>query len=225
MPSTRGSASAALPSRSASSSTGGACTFDEIAAWCSRELRWSHRPRCPECTDAPGCPHCPKPKMVTVKRDAAGRWFVSFMVEEARAAGPAPNPVGRPGIEGRTDSARGRRQRVLSRRRRGSGRWHAQRRRVARLHARVAETSCITPVVDGPSSRDAGRATAVWRARSPMRVGATGASDRAKWTGRVTCRWIRGSRARNGAARATRCGTISRWRIVAGAAARSTTAT
>ena len=122
-------------------------------------LRWSHRPRCPDCTDAPGCPHCPKPKMVTVKRDAAGRWFVSFMVEEAlRAAGPAPNPVVAVDLGLKdllTDSGGGRvaplralqrrlrrlrrAQRVLSRRRRGSGRWHAQRRRVARLHARVAD--------------------------------------------------------------------------------------
>ena len=122
-------------------------------------LRWSHRPRCSDCTDAPGCPHCPKPKMVTVKRDAAGRWFVSFMVEEAlRAAGPAPNPVVAVDLGLKdllTDSGGGRvaplgalqrrlrglrrAQRVLSRRRRGSGRWHAQRRRVARLHARVAD--------------------------------------------------------------------------------------
>ena len=122
-------------------------------------LRWSHRPRCSECTDAPGCPGCPKPKMVTVKRDAAGRWFVSFMVEEAlRAAGPAPNPVVGVDLGLKdllTDSGGGRvapfgalqrrlrglrrAQRVLSRRRRGSGRWHAQRRRVARLHARVAD--------------------------------------------------------------------------------------
>ena len=58
------------------------------------KLKWSRRPHCPRCTDEPGCPRCPKP---TVKRDAAGRYFVSFMVEEALAASrsaPAPKAVG-----------------------------------------------------------------------------------------------------------------------------------
>ena len=127
-------------------------------------LRWSHRPRCSDCTDAPGCPGCPKPKMVTVKRDAAGRWFVSFMVEEAlRAAGPALNPVVGVDLGLKdllTDSGGGRvaplralqrrlrglrrAQRVLSRRRRGSGRWHELVRQIAykaewagRVHVQV----------------------------------------------------------------------------------------
>ena len=130
------------------------------------KLRWSRRPHCVDCTDAPGCAHCPKPKMVTVKRDAAGRYFVSFSVEEApRAAArraqrcaTAPNRIVAVDLglkafvadsSGRTVAPyralarrlRGlrRAQRVLSRRRRGSGRWRVQRQRVARLHARVAD--------------------------------------------------------------------------------------
>ena len=130
------------------------------------KLKWSRRPHCEDCTDAPGCARCPKPKMVTVKRDAAGRYFVSYSVEEApRAAAlhaqrcaTAPNGIVAVDLglkafvadsSGRTVAPyralarrlRGlrRAQRVLSRRRRGSGRWHVQRQRVARLHARVAD--------------------------------------------------------------------------------------
>ena len=124
------------------------------------KLKWSRRPNCAQCTDAPGCPHCPKPKTVTVRRDAAGRWFVSFTVEEAlRTAGDAaPNLLVAVDLGLKdfiTDSRGGtvapyraltrrlrglrRASRTLSRRRRGSGRWHAQRRRVARLHAKVAD--------------------------------------------------------------------------------------
>ena len=126
------------------------------------KLRWSRRPYCADCADAPGCAHCPKPKMVTVRRDAAGRYFVSFTVEEAllRAAGcmivSTPIVAVDLGLKAFvTDSSgntvapywalarrlRGlrRAQRVLSRRRRGSGRWRAQRERVAKLHARAAD--------------------------------------------------------------------------------------
>ena len=123
------------------------------------KLRWSHRPHCPTCTNAPGCPRCPKPKMATVRRDGAGRYFVSFSVEEPRrAALPAPRPIVAVDL-GLTDfltdsdgntvkpyralasrlSQMRRAQRTLSRRRRGSGRWRAQRQRVGRLHARVAD--------------------------------------------------------------------------------------
>ncbi len=125
------------------------------------KLKWSRRPNCPQCTEAPGCPHCPKPKMVTVRRDAAGRYFVSFMVEETR---PAPSTASVPNAIGAVDfgltsfivDANGHRvpafralarrlrqlrraQRVLTRRRRGSGRYRAQRQRLARLHARAAD--------------------------------------------------------------------------------------
>ena len=124
------------------------------------KLRWSQRPRCPDCTDAPGCPDCPKPKMVTVRRDPSGRWFVSFTVEEAPRTAEAPAPSAIVAVDLGlsafiTDSsgsavapyralqrrlrALRRAGRTLSRRRRGSGRWRAQRRRVARLHAKAAD--------------------------------------------------------------------------------------
>ena len=122
-------------------------------------LRWSHRPHCPDCTNAPGCPACPMPKMVTVRRDAAGRYFVSFAVDEPRRAyAQAPRPIVGVDLGLKdllVDSAGGvvkpyralaRRQaqlrrasRTLSRRKRRSGRWHAQRRRVGKLHAQVAD--------------------------------------------------------------------------------------
>ena len=110
------------------------------------KLKWSRIPR-------------GVPKMVTVKRDGAGRYFVSFAVEAPATALPAaPNDaigvdLGLSALL--TDSDGGQilplrplrhrmrqlrhAQRVLSRRRRGSGRWARQRRRVARLHARVAD--------------------------------------------------------------------------------------
>ena len=123
------------------------------------KLRWSHRPHCPDCTNAPGCERCPKPKMVTVRRDAAGRYFVSFAVDEPRREyAPAPRSIvgvdlglkdlitGSAGGVVKPYRALARRQaqlrranRALSRRKRRSGRWHAQRRRVARLHAKVAD--------------------------------------------------------------------------------------
>ena len=123
------------------------------------KLRWSHRPYCPDCTNAPDCPACPKPKMVTVRRDSAGRYFVSFSVEESRREhAPAPLPIVAVDLgltDFLTDSAGNtvkpyralarrltqmrRAQRTLSRRKRRSGRWHAQRQRVGRLHARVAD--------------------------------------------------------------------------------------
>ena len=97
--------------------------------------------------------------MVTVRRDSAGRYFVSFSVEEPRREhAPAPRPIVGVDLGLKdllTDSAGGvvkpyralarrqaqlrRAQRTLSRRTRRSRRWYAQRRRVGRLHARVAD--------------------------------------------------------------------------------------
>ena len=100
------------------------------------------------------------PKMVTIRRDAAGRYFVTVMVEEPPAARPAAKneSVGIDlGLKSLAVLSTGevirnprhlrskerrlrRRQRALSRKRRGSGRWHRARRQVAHLHAQVADT-------------------------------------------------------------------------------------
>ena len=89
--------------------------------------------------------------------DAAGRYFVSFMVEETLPASrraPAPNTIGAVdlGLSSFVVDAQGHRvaplralhrlrraDRALKRRRRGSGRCRAQQRRIARLHAGVAD--------------------------------------------------------------------------------------
>ena len=98
------------------------------------------------------------PKRVTVQRDADGRYFVAFMVEEALA--PAPPNAGDVGVDvGLKDlviTRDGRKsgnprplrryqrrlkmaQRRLSRQQQGSPRWQRQRQRVARLHRRVSD--------------------------------------------------------------------------------------
>ena len=98
------------------------------------------------------------PKMVTVRRDGAGRWWVSFMVEEAVPVLPITTGavgidrglkalmvcsdgtrVANPGYLARHLRRLRRMQRCLSRRQKGSRRWEAQRQRVARLHARVGD--------------------------------------------------------------------------------------
>lgn len=99
------------------------------------------------------------PKMVTLRRDAAGRYFVAFMVEEvveqypARSSGvgidlgvkdvivtsdghKSSNPRHLRRYQRRLKWA----QRRLARKQKGSQRWQKQRQRVARLHARVADT-------------------------------------------------------------------------------------
>lgn len=99
------------------------------------------------------------PKMATVRRDAAGRYFVTVMVEETPAPPPeAEHTVGidlglkelavlssgdaiaNPRHLKRRQRRLKREQRKLSRRQKGSGRWHTQRRRVARLYGRVSDT-------------------------------------------------------------------------------------
>ena len=89
---------------------------------------------------------------------AAGRHFVSFMVEEAIQHAPASTQsvgidlglkdviitstgkkTGNPRHVRRYQRRLKRTQRRLSRKRKGSGRWHRQKRRVARIHARVAD--------------------------------------------------------------------------------------
>jgi putative transposase len=99
-----------------------------------------------------------EPSTVTISRDSAGRWFVSILVETAveplpptdRAVGidagitslvtlstgeKIPNPR-----HERRDRARlAREQRRLARKQKGSNNRERQRRKVARIHARIAD--------------------------------------------------------------------------------------
>lgn len=98
------------------------------------------------------------PKMVTITMDAAGRYFASFSVEQSIEAWPQKtNAVGLDsGVTDVVVTSDGwksgnprhlqkmlkqlkRAQRVLSRRKKGSGRWHRQRLIVAKLHARITD--------------------------------------------------------------------------------------
>ena len=99
------------------------------------------------------------PKLVTVSRDAAGRYWVSFAVEEPlRAAAPASSPsigidfgvarlatlstgetVANPRPLAAHLARLHRLQQRLARQRRGSKRRGRTRTRIARLHARVAD--------------------------------------------------------------------------------------
>lgn len=99
------------------------------------------------------------PKMATIRRDAAGRYFVTAMVEVTPA--PRPDATQTVGVDlGLKDLAvlstgekvpnprplrvaqrrLKRAQRRLARKRRGSNRWQAQRRCVAKQHAHVTDT-------------------------------------------------------------------------------------
>lgn len=97
------------------------------------------------------------PKMVTVRRDACGRYFVSFMVEEViEQAESSTKSVGIDvGLKDVIVTSDGRKsgnprnlrryqrrlkraQRRLSRKRKGSNRWQRQKRRVARIHAQIS---------------------------------------------------------------------------------------
>ena len=99
------------------------------------------------------------PKMVTVRVDACGRWFVSFMVEDHIEPLPASaSGVGVDlGVNDIVTTSDGRKsgnprhlkryrrrlklaQRRLSRKRKGSNRWRRQVKRVARIYARVGDT-------------------------------------------------------------------------------------
>ncbi len=99
------------------------------------------------------------PKMVTVSRDCAGRYFVSFMCEETLQPLPRkPNGIGVDlGVCDVVVTSEGwksgnprhlktyarqltKAQRRLSRKRKGSVRWHHQRIRVTKAHAKVRES-------------------------------------------------------------------------------------
>lgn len=97
------------------------------------------------------------PKMVCVSRDALGRYFVAFMCEESIQPLPVlANAVGVDrGIKDLLVRSSGEKsgapkyyrqyqrrlklaQRVVSRRTKGSNRWHRARHRLARIHAKIA---------------------------------------------------------------------------------------
>ncbi|MFG2582176.1 RNA-guided endonuclease InsQ/TnpB family protein [Streptomyces malaysiensis] len=111
------------------------------------DIRWS-RP----------LPEGAEPTTVTVSRDSAGRWFVSLLCEDAIAPAPATtNAVGidagitslvtlstgekvtNPKHERRDRARLAKAQRVLSRKARGSANREKARRRVAKVHARIAD--------------------------------------------------------------------------------------
>ncbi|WP_327714396.1 transposase [Streptomyces sp. NBC_00490] len=111
------------------------------------DIRWS-RP----------LPEGAEPTTVTVSRDAAGRWFVSLLCEDRIAPAPATtNAVGldagitslvtlstgekvaNPRHEQRDRTRLARAQRELSRKAKGSANREKARRKVARVHARIAD--------------------------------------------------------------------------------------
>ncbi|GAA3630138.1 RNA-guided endonuclease InsQ/TnpB family protein [Streptomyces chitinivorans] len=111
------------------------------------DIRWS-RP----------LPEGAEPTTVTVSRDSAGRWFVSMLCEDTVAPAPATtNAVGidagltslvtlstgekvtNPRHERRDRARLARAQRELSRKQPGSNNRAKARRKVARVHARIAD--------------------------------------------------------------------------------------
>ncbi|WP_406223917.1 RNA-guided endonuclease InsQ/TnpB family protein [Streptomyces canus] len=111
------------------------------------DVRWS-RP----------LPEGAEPTTVTVSRDAAGRWFVSFLCEDTVAPAAATTAavgldagitslvtlstgekVANPKHERRDRARLARAQRELSRKAKGSANREKARRKVARVHARIAD--------------------------------------------------------------------------------------
>ena len=111
------------------------------------DIRWS-RP----------LPEGAEPSTVTVSRDAAGRWFVSLLVEETIEPHPAADTavgidagitslltlstgekIANPRHERRDRKRLAKAQRELSRKQKGSTNWEKARRKVARVHARIAD--------------------------------------------------------------------------------------
>jgi putative transposase len=103
-------------------------------------------------------PDCATPSTVTVSCDSAGRWFVSILVEEHIAPFPAANTaigidvglnrlatlstgekITNPRHERHYRKKLTKAQRVVSRRAKGSNNRAKARKRVARLHARIAD--------------------------------------------------------------------------------------
>ncbi|WP_322982462.1 RNA-guided endonuclease TnpB family protein [Streptomyces sp. S584] len=113
----------------------------------SLDVRWSRL-----------LPEGVEPTTVTVSRDAAGRWFVSMLVEDAIAPAPATHAavgldagitslvtlstgekIANPRHERRDRARLARAQRELSRKAKGSANREKARRRVAKVHARIAD--------------------------------------------------------------------------------------
>ncbi|MGW3432074.1 RNA-guided endonuclease InsQ/TnpB family protein [Streptomyces melanosporofaciens] len=111
------------------------------------DIRWS-RP----------LPEGAEPTTVTVSRDAAGRWFVSLLVEDTIAPAPATKAavgldagvtslvtlstgekIANPRHERRDRKRLAKAQRELSRKAKGSANREKARRRVAGVHARIAD--------------------------------------------------------------------------------------
>jgi putative transposase len=111
------------------------------------DIRWS-RP----------LPEHAEPTTVTVSRDAAGRWFVSLLCEDAITPAPATTSavgldagitslvtlstgekIANPKHERRDRARLARTQRELSRKAKGSANREKARRKVARVHARIAD--------------------------------------------------------------------------------------
>ncbi|AEM82896.1 RNA-guided endonuclease InsQ/TnpB family protein [Streptomyces violaceusniger] len=111
------------------------------------DIRWS-RP----------LPEDAEPTTATVSRDAAGRWFVSLLVEDTIAPAPATSAavgidagvtslvtlstgekIANPRHERRDRKRLAKAQRELSRKAKGSANREKARRKVARVHARIAD--------------------------------------------------------------------------------------
>ncbi|RKN09301.1 RNA-guided endonuclease InsQ/TnpB family protein [Streptomyces radicis] len=111
------------------------------------DIRWS-RP----------LPQGAEPSTVTVSRDAAGRWFVSLLCEDTVTEAPATGAavgidagitslvtlstgekIANPRHERRDRTRLARAQRELSRKAKGSANREKARRKVARVHARIAD--------------------------------------------------------------------------------------
>ncbi|WP_444963399.1 RNA-guided endonuclease InsQ/TnpB family protein [Nocardiopsis sp. M1B1] len=103
-------------------------------------------------------PEGARPSTVTVSRDAAGRWFVSLLCEDAVESTPAANDAvgvdmgvtslvalstgekaANPRHERRDRTKLARAQRALSRKAKGSANRDRARRNVARVHARITD--------------------------------------------------------------------------------------
>jgi putative transposase len=137
---------------SATFTSGNSFRFRDGQLWLAKmnaplDIRWS-RP----------LPEGSQPSTVTVSRDAAGRWFVSILVEAAIGQHPpAETAIGidagitslltlstgekiaNPRHERRDRQRLAKAQRALSRKRKGSANREKARRKAARVHARISD--------------------------------------------------------------------------------------